>query len=227
MAQKISPFLWFDTNAEDAANFYVSVFKNSEILEVSRSGENGPGPAGQAFVVNFKLDGQEFKALNGGPMFKFTEAVSFMIDCADQAEVDYYWDKLTEGGEESQCGWLKDKFGLSWQVVPTQLGDLIGGSDPVRANRAMQAMLKMSKLDIAVLQAAYDRINPRQIATYCNQQQECSALEHSCSCERQSLQVQLLISARTRPTSGVMGRCIRGPSPGLISTQMDDDSTLP
>jgi predicted 3-demethylubiquinone-9 3-methyltransferase (glyoxalase superfamily) len=157
MAQKISPFLWFDSNAEEAANFYVSVFKNSEILEVSRSGDEGPGPAGQAFVVNFKLDGQEFKALNGGPMFKFTEAVSFMIDCADQAEVDYYWDKLTEGGEESQCGWLKDKFGLSWQVTPTILGDLIGGSDPVRANRAMQAMLKMAKIDIATLQAAYDQ----------------------------------------------------------------------
>jgi len=157
IAQKISTFLWFDNNAEEAAKFYVSVFKNSEILEVSRSGENGPGPAGQAFVVNFKLDGQEFKALNGGPMFKFTEAVSFMIDCADQAEVDYYWDKLTEGGEESQCGWLKDRFGLSWQVTPTNLGDLIGGPDPVKANRAMQAMLKMTKLDIATLQAAYDQ----------------------------------------------------------------------
>jgi predicted 3-demethylubiquinone-9 3-methyltransferase (glyoxalase superfamily) len=157
MAHKISPFLWFDSNAEEAANFYVSVFKNSEILEVSRSGEGGPGPAGQAFVVNFNLDGQEFKALNGGPMFKFTEAVSFMIDCADQAEVDYYWDKLTEGGEESQCGWLKDRFGLSWQVTPTNLGDLIGGPDPVKANRAMQAMLKMTKLDIATLQAAYDQ----------------------------------------------------------------------
>ena len=152
MTQKISPFLWFDAEAEEAANFYVSVFKNSEILEVSRNGENG-----QAFVVNFKLDGQEFKALNGGPMFKFTEAVSFMIDCADQAEVDYYWDKLTEGGEESQCGWLKDRYGLSWQVTPSNLGDLIGGSDPVRANRAMQAMLKMSKLNIAALQAAYDQ----------------------------------------------------------------------
>jgi predicted 3-demethylubiquinone-9 3-methyltransferase (glyoxalase superfamily) len=152
MAPKISPFLWYDSEAEEAANFYVSVFKNSEILEVSRNGENG-----QAFVVNFKLDGQEFKALNGGPMFKFTEAVSFMIDCADQAEVDYYWDRLTEGGEESQCGWLKDRFGLSWQVTPSNLGDLIGGSDPVRANRAMQAMLKMAKLDIAALQAAYDQ----------------------------------------------------------------------
>ena len=152
MAQKISPFLWFESEAEEASNFYVSVFKNSEILEVSRNGENG-----QAFVVNFKLDGQEFKALNGGPMFKFTEAVSFMIDCADQAEVDYYWDRLTEGGEESQCGWLKDRYGLSWQVTPSILGDLIGGSDPVRANRAMQAMLQMSKLDIATLQAAYDQ----------------------------------------------------------------------
>lgn len=157
MAQKISPFLWFDGNAEEAANFYVSVFKNSEILEVSQYGDDGPGPAGQVLVVNFTLDGQDFKALNGGPMYKFTEAVSFMIDCADQSEVDYFWDKLSEGGEESQCGWLKDRFGLSWQVVPTQLGSLISGNDPVRANRAMQAMMKMSKLDLAVLQAAYDQ----------------------------------------------------------------------
>lgn len=156
MPQKIRPCLWFDNQAEEAVNFYVSLFDDAEILEVSRYGEDGPGPAGQVMVATFRLAGREFLALNGGPLFSFTEAVSFMIDCKDQAEVDFYWDKLTEGGEESQCGWLKDRYGLSWQVIPTVLVELIGGPDPVRANRAFQAMLQMQKIDIAKLQAAYD-----------------------------------------------------------------------
>jgi predicted 3-demethylubiquinone-9 3-methyltransferase (glyoxalase superfamily) len=148
---KITPFLWFDTQAEEAMHFYASVFKNAKVGEVSR------GPDGKAFTVNFQLEGQDFIALNAGPIFKFNEAISMFVRCEDQAEVDYYWEKLTaDGGEESMCGWLKDKYGLSWQIVPNALGDYIGGPDPVRAGRAMQAMLKMQKLDIAKLKQAYE-----------------------------------------------------------------------
>ena len=152
-SQKITPFLWFDTQAEEAANFYTSVFKNSRILHVSRYGDAGPGPKGSAMVVNFQLAGQEFTALNGGPRFKFSEAFSFVVNCENQREIDEYWTKLTaDGGQESMCGWLKDKFGFSWQIVPTELGKLM--SNPQKANRVMEALLKMRKLDVAVLKAA-------------------------------------------------------------------------
>jgi len=155
--QKITPWLWFDTQAEEAANFYTSVFKNSRILQVSRYGEAGPRPAGMVMTVSFELDGQEFVALNGGPEFTFTEAVSFMVTCADQDEVDYYWSALTEGGEPGPCGWLKDRYGLSWQIVPTALDELLNDPDRERAQRAMQAMLQMSKIDIDELRRAADR----------------------------------------------------------------------
>ncbi len=153
----ITPFLWFDNQAEEAAEFYVSVFPGSKIINTTRYGAAGPGQPGSVITVDFQLDGTAFTALNGGPAFDFTEAVSFQIDCADQAEVDHYWDGLlADGGEESQCGWLKDRFGLSWQVVPRQLASLLGDPDPGRAARATQAMLGMRKLDIAALQAAAD-----------------------------------------------------------------------
>jgi predicted 3-demethylubiquinone-9 3-methyltransferase (glyoxalase superfamily) len=152
----ISPFLWFDTQAEDAAKHYVSIFSNSKILKVSRYGDAGPGPKGSVLTVTFELDGQRFTALNGGPRFKFTEAISFVIDCKTQEEVDHFWSKLSAGGEESQCGWLKDKFGLSWQVIPTVLGELITDPDPAKSKRAMEAMLKMKKIDIAALRKAHD-----------------------------------------------------------------------
>ena len=152
----ISPFLWFDTQAEDAAKHYVSIFSNSKILKVSRYGDAGPGPKGSVLTVTFDLDGQRFTALNGGPRFKFTEAISFVIDCKTQEEVDHFWSKLSAGGEESQCGWLKDKFGLSWQVIPTVLGELITDPDPAKSKRAMEAMLKMKKIDIAALRNAHD-----------------------------------------------------------------------
>jgi predicted 3-demethylubiquinone-9 3-methyltransferase (glyoxalase superfamily) len=153
---KIRPFLWFDTQAEEAANFYVSVFPNSKVLNVMRAPPGSPGPAGGAMSVDFELDGYRVSGLNGGPMFKFSEAVSFMIDCQDQAEVDYYWDKLVEGGgQHSQCGWLKDRFGFSWQVVPKQLFETLGGADAKGRERAMAAMMQMTKLDIARMQAAY------------------------------------------------------------------------
>jgi len=153
---KITPFLWFDDRAEEAVNLYTSIFMNSEIKKVSRYGEAGPGPAGQVMTVNFQIEGQEFIALNGGPVFKFNEAVSFIVNCETQEEVDFLWEKLTDGGEEVQCGWLKDKFGLSWQIVPTKLGELMGDPDPVKAQRVTQAMLQMKKLDIAGLQTAYE-----------------------------------------------------------------------
>ncbi|PYV95542.1 MAG: hypothetical protein DMG89_20905 [Acidobacteria bacterium] len=153
---KITPFLWFDNQAEEAANFYVSIFKNSKIVNVSRYGEAGPGPKGSAMTVVFQLDGQEFIALNGGPHFKFTEAISFSVDCKTQQEVDEYWEKLSAGGKPGQCGWLKDKYGLSWQIVPSILGQLLGDKDPQKSKRAMEAMLKMTKLDIAALQRAYE-----------------------------------------------------------------------
>jgi predicted 3-demethylubiquinone-9 3-methyltransferase (glyoxalase superfamily) len=153
--QKIVPNLWFDTLAEDAANLYVSLFKNSRILEVSRYGEGGPRPAGMVMVVSFQLDGQEFIAINGGPEFKFTEAISLLVNCKDQAEVDHFWDRLSEGGEKGPCGWLKDRYGLSWQIVPTILNELMADKDPVKAQRVTQAMLQMGKLDIQALQDAY------------------------------------------------------------------------
>jgi len=154
--QKITPFLWFDNNAEEAANFYVSVFKNSKVLNIARYGEVGPGPKGTVMTVEFELDGQEFVALNGGPQFKFTEAVSFVVNCDTQEEVDYYWERLSEGGEKSRCGWLRDKFGLGWQVTPTILGKLLADKNQEKANRVMQTMLKMDKLDIEPLQRAYE-----------------------------------------------------------------------
>jgi predicted 3-demethylubiquinone-9 3-methyltransferase (glyoxalase superfamily) len=154
--QKITPFLWFDNNAEEAANFYVSVFKNSKILNVARYSDVGPGPKGTVMTAEFELDGQEFVALNAGPTFKFTEAISFVVNCETQEEVDYYWERLSEGGEKSHCGWLKDKFGLSWQVTPTILGKLMADKDQEKSNRVMQAMLKMDKLDIEPLQRAYE-----------------------------------------------------------------------
>jgi predicted 3-demethylubiquinone-9 3-methyltransferase (glyoxalase superfamily) len=154
---RITPNLWFDTEAEDAAKFYCSVFPNSEITTVSHYTEAGPGPEGEVLTVTFVLDGQEFTGINGGPQFTFDEAVSLEIKCADQAEVDYYWERLqADGGEESMCGWLKDKYGLSWQIVPAELYDLITDPDKERVNRAMQAMLQMRKIDVAAVKAAAD-----------------------------------------------------------------------
>ena len=152
---KITPFLWFNDNAEEAINFYISLFKDSKITNISRYGESSPLPAGTIMTASFQLDGQEFTALNGGPYFKFNEAVSFVVDCETQEEVDYFWNNLSAGGEEGQCGWLKDKFGLSWQVVPRALGVLAGDPDPAKAQRVMKAMLQMKKLDVALLQRAY------------------------------------------------------------------------
>ena len=152
----ISPFLWFDTQAEQAANLYVSVFKNSRVLTTSRYGDAGPGPKGSVMTVTFELDGQRFIALNGGPHFKFSEAVSFSVNCQTQQEVDDYWSKLSAGGEEGPCGWLKDQYGLSWQINPTILGEMLSDPDPLKAKRVMEAMLKMKKIDIAGLQRAYD-----------------------------------------------------------------------
>jgi predicted 3-demethylubiquinone-9 3-methyltransferase (glyoxalase superfamily) len=158
MPQKIVPNLWFDTQAEEAAEFYVSVFRNGRILNVTRYTEAGPRPAGTVMTVEFELDGQRFVGINGGPQFTFDEAVSFQITCEDQDEVDFFWEKLTEGGEESQCGWLKDRYGLSWQVVPTGMDELFADPDPTRAERAMQAMFGMRKLDLAALRAAADGV---------------------------------------------------------------------
>ena len=152
---RITPFLWFNDNAEEAARFYVSIFDDSKILLVTHYGETGPGPKGSVMTVKFQLAGQEFVALNGGPRFQFTEAISFVINCQTQEEIDYYWEKLTaDGGEEVMCGWLADKFGLSWQVGPVQLDEWVTDNDPERADRVMQALLKMKKLDLAELQRA-------------------------------------------------------------------------
>lgn len=153
--QKITPFLWFDNQAEEAMVFYTSIFKNSKILSISRYPEGSMGPAGAVMTANFELLGQEFIVLNGGPIFKFTEAISFMVHCDTAEEVDDLWAKLTQGGEESQCGWLKDRYGLSWQIVPNLLFELLGDEDPEKAQRVMQAMLKMKKIDSAVLMQAY------------------------------------------------------------------------
>lgn len=158
MQPKIKPNLWFDTEAEDAAAFYTSVFENSRIVNVTRYTEAGPRPAGTVMTVEFELDGQRFVAINGGPQFTFDEAVSFEIDCETQDEIDYYWERLSEGGKEGPCGWLKDKYGLSWQVVPTGMEELFADPDPERARRAMQAVLGMSKLDIATLRSAADGV---------------------------------------------------------------------
>ena len=155
---KITPNLWFDTEAEEAADFYISVFKNSRVVNVARYTEAGPREAGMVMTVEFELDGQRFVGINGGPQFTFDEAVSFQIDCDTQDDVDYYWERLSEGGKEGPCGWLRDKYGLSWQVVPTGMDELFADPDPERARREMEAMLKMSKLDIAALQSAADGV---------------------------------------------------------------------
>jgi predicted 3-demethylubiquinone-9 3-methyltransferase (glyoxalase superfamily) len=151
---EISPCLWFDTDGEDAANFYVSVFPNSKILDVARYGEAGPRDAGTVMTVSFELDGKKFTALNGGPEFSFTEAISFQVSCTSQDEVDAYWSKLAEGGEEGPCGWLKDRYGVSWQIVPTALPELLLDADQEKAQRVMAAMLKMRKIDIGELERA-------------------------------------------------------------------------
>jgi predicted 3-demethylubiquinone-9 3-methyltransferase (glyoxalase superfamily) len=153
--QKIHPFLWFDSQAEEAARFYASIFKNSKVGKIARYGEAGPGPKGSVMTVSFTLEGQQFTALNGGPHFKFNEAVSFVVDCQSQEEVDALWEKLTAGGgQPSQCGWLKDRFGLSWQIVPSVLVALLSDPDPATSQRVMAAMLKMTRIDIAALQQA-------------------------------------------------------------------------
>ena len=152
--QKITTYLWFDDQAEEAAEFYTSIFEDSRILEVHRYGDAGPGPAGTAMMVTFELAGQRFLALNGGPQFTFTEAISLYVDCASQEEVDELWAKLTDGGEESQCGWLKDRWGLSWQIIPSALPELLGNPDPAKAQQVMKAMLGMQKIDIKALEEA-------------------------------------------------------------------------
>ena len=154
--QKITPNLWFDTEAEEAANFYTSIFKDSEIVNVMHYGDAGPRPAGMVMTVTFRLQGQEFTGINGGPDFKFNEAISFLVNCESQDEVDEYWENLTEGGEEGPCGWLKDKFGVSWQIAPTVLDKLLQDKDQEKVDRVMKAMLQMKKIDIAGLQKAYD-----------------------------------------------------------------------
>lgn len=155
--QKITPFLWFDNQAEAAVNFYTSIFKNSRILSVSRYGEAGPGPQGSVMTAAFELAGQEFMALNGGPQFKFSEAISFVVNCETQEEVDEFWEKLSAGGQKIQCGWLKDKYGVSWQIVPTVLGELMQSGDAARSQRMMQALLQMTKIDIEGLKKAYEQ----------------------------------------------------------------------
>jgi predicted 3-demethylubiquinone-9 3-methyltransferase (glyoxalase superfamily) len=153
--QKIKTFITFDNQAEEAVNFYVSIFKNSKILGMNRYGEGGPMPAGTVMGASFVLDGQEFAALNGGPTFKFSEGISLYVDCETQKDVDDLWDKLSAGGGKGQCGWLKDKFGVSWQIIPTDLGKLLGDPDPQKSQRVLQAMLKMTKIDIATLRRAH------------------------------------------------------------------------
>ncbi len=153
--QKITPFLWFDDKAEEAMHFYVSIFNNSKVQGVTRYGEVGPGPKGAVMTASFTLDGQEFVALNGGPSFTFSPAISFVINCETQDEVDRFWEKLSEGGKTLQCGWLQDKYGISWQVVPTVLIELLNDADPVKSNRVMQAMLHMIKIDIEGIRRAY------------------------------------------------------------------------
>ena len=153
--QKITPFLWFDGKAEEAANFYVSIFKNAKLGTMNRYGDHGPGPKGTVMIATFQINGQDFIALNGGPQFKFSPAISFVVNCETQEEVDDLWEKLSEGGEKIQCGWLKDKYGLSWQVIPRVLPQMLGDKDLEKAARVMKAMLQMKKIDIAELQRAY------------------------------------------------------------------------
>ena len=154
--QKITPCLWFDNNAEEAVSHYLSIFKNSKIEKIMRCGDAGPGPKGSVLTIAFQLEGQEFIALNGGPVFKFTEAVSFSVDCKSQQEVDDLWEKLSEGGQRGQCAWLKDKFGLSWQIVPSALVEMLQDKDAAKSKRVMQAMLQMTKIDIEQLRRAYE-----------------------------------------------------------------------
>ncbi|MEP7015195.1 MAG: VOC family protein [Verrucomicrobiota bacterium] len=154
--QKITPFLWFDNQAEEAAKFYVSVFRNSKMGSISRYGEAGPGPKGSVMIATFTIEGQEFTALNGGPMFKFSEAISFVVNCETQEEIDYYWEKLLQGGKEQQCGWLKDKFGLSWQIVPVVFFEMMQDKDSDKKERAFNAVMQMVKPDIAALKQAYE-----------------------------------------------------------------------
>jgi predicted 3-demethylubiquinone-9 3-methyltransferase (glyoxalase superfamily) len=154
--QKITPFLWFDGKAEEAMNFYVSIFKNSKVVQLTRYGDAGPGPKGTVMSAIFQLEGQEFYALNGGPQFKFSPAISLFVNCETQQEVDELWEKLSAGGKTNRCGWLDDKFGVTWQIIPTTLGRLLQDKDAVRANRVMKAMMQMDKIDIARLQQAYD-----------------------------------------------------------------------
>jgi len=154
--QKITPFLWFDNQAEDAMNFYVSIFKNSKVGTVTRYGDAGPGPKGSVMSATFQLEGQEFFALNGGPQYKFTPAISLFVNCETQGEVDELWEKLSVDGRKDRCGWLQDKYGLSWQIIPRALSEMLRDKDPAKANRVMQAMLQMDKIDIARLKRAYD-----------------------------------------------------------------------
>jgi predicted 3-demethylubiquinone-9 3-methyltransferase (glyoxalase superfamily) len=155
--QRITPFLWFDGKAEEAMNFYVSIFKNSKVVSVTRYGAAGPGPKGTVMSATFQLDGQQFFALNGGPQFTFSPAISLFVNCETQQEVDELWEKLSEGGKKERCGWLKDQYGLSWQVIPSALGKMLQDKDPAKADRVMKAMLQMDKIDIKRLQQAYDR----------------------------------------------------------------------
>jgi predicted 3-demethylubiquinone-9 3-methyltransferase (glyoxalase superfamily) len=154
--QNITPFLWFDDKAEEAMNFYISIFPNSKVESVTRYGDAGPGPKGTVMSAIFKLNGQDFYALNGGPLYSFTPAISFFVNCETQQEVDHFWEKLSDGGHKDQCGWLQDKYGVSWQIIPTVLGELLGDKDLEKANRVMQAMLQMTKLDIKGLKLAYE-----------------------------------------------------------------------
>ena len=155
--QKITPFLWFDNQAEEAMTFYVSIFKNSKVVKVTRYGEAGPGPKGTVMSATFQLEGQTFYALNGGPLFSFTPAISLFVNCETQQEVDELWEKLSAGGEKERCGWLKDKYGLSWQIIPTALGEMLGDKDPQKAGRVMQAMMQMDKIEIQGLRRAYEQ----------------------------------------------------------------------
>ena len=155
--EKITPFLWFDTRAEEAARFYTSVFKNSEILGITHYGSDGPGVEGTVMTVVFRIEGQKFIALNGGPQFTFTPAISFVVNCETQEEIDYLWENLSQGGEKIECGWLQDKYGVSWQIVPTILGEMLQDKDPEKADRVFKAMLKMKKLDIEALKQGYER----------------------------------------------------------------------
>jgi len=155
--QKIAPFLWFDDKAEEAMNFYVSIFKNSKIVSISRYGEGGPGPKGTVMTGTFELEGQKFMALNGGPHFKFSPAISFFVNCETQTEVDALWEKLSAGGEKQRCGWVTDKFGVSWQIIPAALGKMLSDADPVRSRNVMKAMLQMDKIDVDQLKQAYEQ----------------------------------------------------------------------